>query len=67
MRQQRNEIPPSIEDIGHAKWHFRWSVQKKQRDDDSKSSYYEYYEVELDHKPTPEEQTSIKAEYENIP
>ncbi|HAZ04548.1 MAG: hypothetical protein A2W90_14690 [Bacteroidetes bacterium GWF2_42_66] len=63
MRQQRNEIPPLVEEIGLGKWHFRWDVQEKTRDDESKSKYFDYNEVELDHKPTATEQKAIKAQY----
>jgi hypothetical protein len=65
IRQQRNEKPASIEEIGLGKWHFRWDIQEKtdKNEDESQLIYYDYNEVELDHKPTTAEKTAIKKQY----
>lgn len=67
MRQQRNEIPPTVENIGRGKWHLRWDVQEKQRNDENESIYFDYNEVELDHEPSGSEQIEIIDNYEDLP
>ena len=56
----RDSIPPSVEAIGHGKWYVHWNVQKQIDPEDENRIYYQYNEVQLDHKPTAKEIKKIK-------
>lgn len=59
-RQQRNEIPREVENIGLGKWHIRWDVAPVEETIDGETTiHYEYNEVIIDHEPTQEEITKI--------
>lgn len=59
-REQRNEIPRAVENIGLGKWHVRWDFSPiEETIEGEKKIHYEYNEVILDHEPTQEEITEI--------
>lgn len=56
----RDSIPPDVEAIGHGKWYVHWNIKEKTDPQDESRTYYQYDEVELDHKPTKTEIKKIK-------
>jgi hypothetical protein len=61
-KEQRNDYPPTVEEIGLGKWHVRWGVQGHvEEEGDNLTAHYEYNEVTLDHQPSQEEITVITA------
>ena len=61
-KEQRNDYPPQVEEIGLGKWHVRWGVEGVvEEESDDMTAHYAYNEVTLDHEPTAEEVTQITA------
>lgn len=62
-KEQRDEYPMAIENIGLGKWHVRWNVQEVEEETDGETKlHYEYNEVTLDHEPTAKEVQQITAQ-----
>ncbi len=59
--QFRDSVPPDVEPIGHGKWLVHWNIEELTDPQDETRVYYQYDEVQLDHKPTKKEITKIKA------